>query len=181
MKIAISGKMCSGKSTLAREIANELSQNNPFNETVILSFAGRLKELATELFNYDDNKKDRKLLQDFGEAIRKIDHNAWIRALDKKIKSLPKGTNVIIEDTRLGQELHYCKSNGFLTIRLQIKPEIQRGRILTLYQPDHLDRVNNHSETALDHLIDGFDYVVDVSNEKELQNLKATIVKLSHN
>ena len=45
MKIALSGKICSGKTTTAEYIKRIIPE-----KIEIFSFAGRLKELATELF-----------------------------------------------------------------------------------------------------------------------------------
>ena len=56
MKIAITGKMGSGKSYLADKISNKYG-------FYIASFAGRVKELAKELFNMVG--KDRGLLINF--------------------------------------------------------------------------------------------------------------------
>ena len=52
MKIAITGKMCSGKSTVAQII----KQTN--SEFVIYSFGQKVKDTANDLFNMKE--KDRK-------------------------------------------------------------------------------------------------------------------------
>ena len=57
MKIAICGKMCSGKSTLANYIMRTFPGYQKY------SFAEKVKELCVELF--DMKKKDRPLLIDF--------------------------------------------------------------------------------------------------------------------
>ena len=58
MKLAFIGKICSGKSFLSKQIAD-------IYDCKIFSFASKLKEIASDLF--DMQQKDRKLLQDLGE------------------------------------------------------------------------------------------------------------------
>ena len=70
-KIAITGKMCSGKTT----IANYLIEKN--NQFVKISFADKVKEIATDLFNMKE--KNRYLLQSIGTKMREIDEDVWAR------------------------------------------------------------------------------------------------------
>ena len=65
MKVAICGKICSGKSTLT----DKLMERYP--KLIKKSFAGKIKELAVGLFGMKE--KDRKLLQDIGNNMRLID------------------------------------------------------------------------------------------------------------
>ena len=68
MRIAICGKICSGKSTLA----NALSEN--FNLRKI-SFANPVKMYAKEIF--DMKYKDRKLIQDFAEKMKQANEKVY--------------------------------------------------------------------------------------------------------
>ena len=150
MKIAFSGKIASGKSTTSLFISENIKKCE------IVGFANRLKELTYELFNSDPNKKDRKLLQDFGLKIREVDPNAWVNALDKKIKDKE---NVIVDDLRFPNEFIYLKNKGFILIRLNISPEEQIKRIKLKYPEnweEHIQRINDKSETVLDNY--NFDY-----------------------
>lgn len=151
MKIAISGKITSGKTTTALKIKEKYKQFEIYN------FAGRLKELTAELFDADP--KDRKINQDFGEAVRAIDKLAWIRVIQKRIQDKEF---VIIDDLRTPDEFDFCKKNGFYIIRLNISPEEQKRRMKNLYKEDwktHWERRNRYTETALDDCTD-FDLVV---------------------
>ena len=56
MKIAISGPMCSGKTTIANMLKNQLINAD------IYSFGKKVKDVAYDLFNMDKNVKDRSLL-----------------------------------------------------------------------------------------------------------------------
>ena len=76
MKIAICGKMCSGKTTLANYIMRTFPGYQKY------SFAEKVKELCVELF--DMKKKDRPLLIDFANKMREIDPNVWINQVLKQ-------------------------------------------------------------------------------------------------
>ena len=78
MKIAITGKMCSGKSTLAR-IIKETNSNY-----VIYSFGQKVKDVAKDLFNMKE--KDRSLLTSIGTKMREIDYEVWINYVNHWIE-----------------------------------------------------------------------------------------------
>ena len=65
MKIAITGKMCYGKTT----VANIIKEYD--NEYQIFSFGQKVKDIATDLF--DMQNKDRTLLTSIGQKMREID------------------------------------------------------------------------------------------------------------
>jgi len=159
LKIAISGKITSGKTTTALYIKNKSS------EIVVVNFAGRMKELATELFGFDPTKKDRKLLQDFGSVVREIDENAWVNSLHERTKGMEK---VVIDDLRLPNEYIYVKKQGYITIRLEVSKKTQEKRIKRLYKnyTKHLERIDHYTETALDDY--EFDYIIDANDETKI-------------
>ena len=78
MKIAIIGKMCSGKTTIANLI---YEQNNDYE---IFSFGGKIKELAKELFNMKD--KDRSLIINIASKLREIDEDVWAKYVINQTK-----------------------------------------------------------------------------------------------
>ena len=82
MKIAICGKMCSGKSTLANHIMRTFPGYQKY------SLAKRVKELCVELF--DMKGKDRELLITFANSMRDIDPNVWIKQVLKETKDKEK-------------------------------------------------------------------------------------------
>ena len=98
MKLAIIGKICSGKTTAA-DILIEL--NNDFQK---LSFAGKVKSIAIDLF--DMEKKDRKLLQQIGTYMREIEPDVWANYVVKQSK---KYDYVVIDDLRYKNEYDLLK------------------------------------------------------------------------
>ena len=139
MKIAITGKMCSGKSTLA-QIIKETNQ-----EYVIYSFGLKIKELAKDIFNMKE--KDRTLLTSIGTKMREIDPEVWTNYI---IKQTEKETHCIVDDLRYQNEYDILVKNGFKIIQLNISKENQEKRIKKVYPnnyKDHLDNRNHSSES----------------------------------
>lgn len=143
MKIAITGKICSGKSTLANKLKDKLKLEKH-------SFADKVKKYATEIFEME--YKDRKLIQDFAEKMKELDNNIWIKQLDKEIKDK---THIVIDDLRFENEYKYLKKNNYYIIKLVIDKNQQIKRIEDLYKDkahEHLKRLEHISECNIDKL-----------------------------
>jgi dephospho-CoA kinase len=156
-KIAICGKMCSGKTTLADYI---ISKDERFKKD---SVAAKLKEIATDLFGMKN--KDRNLLINVGKKMREIDVDVWLNYVCEKHK-----TNfVIIDDIRYKNEYKKFKEEGFLIIRIIISKDLQMERLQNTYADswvDHLRNISDPSETNLDDMQYGdFDLVIDTDKE----------------
>lgn len=175
MKIAFSGKICSGKSTSAVYIK---FLDDRFE---IYSFAGRLKELASELFGYTPDQKDRKILQDFGSLVRGLNQNAWINSLNARTQGKEY---IIIDDIRMKNEYIALKEQGYIIIRLEISTDVQIERIKKQYPSNwetHVSRLNHETETGLDDA--HFDYVINTDNLESVTNELRVVynnLKLSH-
>jgi cytidylate kinase len=132
MKIAICGKMCSGKSTLANHIMRH------FDGYQIYSFGQKVKELCVELFNM--KHKDRTLLINFANKMREIDPDVWINQVLRETKDK---NNCIIDDVRYQNEVDALIHDGWKIIQLHIPYEIQTKRIKQVYQEHYVDHLKN--------------------------------------
>ncbi len=152
IKIAIIGKMCSGKTTLSNYIHKYLKEKYNI-QLQSLTFAGKVYDLAYELFDMDPNNKNRKLLQNIGTLMRSIDENVWVKYVMKKSKN----TDVMVEDCRYENEFNALYENGFYLIKIKIDEEYQEERLRRTY-PDtyqqHLDNRGHASETGIDRIED---------------------------
>ena len=170
MRIAFSGKICSGKTTAANIVESMLG----CEATTKLSVASRVKELAIDLFGME--QKDRKLLQVLGQKMKEIDPEVWVRALVKQVNNCGD-KHIVIDDLRFPTELRALRENGFIIIRLEIDPELQLKRIKDTY-PDtwesHVARLDNISETALDTCTD-FDYIFSTTQSVESVGDRTTL------
>ena len=113
VRIPFSGKMQVGKTTSADYLVKKY-------DFVKLSFAGKLKEIAHDLFpeQFEKGEKPRKLLQDLSIKMREIDEDVWARYVIRKDESLPKENNVAIDELRFLNEYEAVKNAGFFVVRI---------------------------------------------------------------
>ena len=168
MKIAITGKMCSGKTTLSHYIC----QIEPRFQ--IFSFGKKVKEVAITLFNMNPSVKDRSLLTSVGQKMREIDADVWVNYIMKQTEGI---NYCLIDDLRYQNEYESLVKNGFKIIQLNISDELQEKRIKEIY-PDnyedhlsartHLSELNNFEWLTSDHPHLSIDSSKDQNDIKEL-------------
>ena len=150
IRIGVVGKMCSGKTTLSNHIKAYLSEKYNI-EMKSLTFAGKVYDIAYDLFDMSREKKDRKLLQQIGSMMRQIDKDIWIKYVMKQAK----GKDVMVEDCRYRNEFEALCEDGFLMIKINIDEEYQAERLKKTY-PDtyeqHLANLTHASEMDIDGL-----------------------------
>jgi cytidylate kinase len=159
MRIALCGKICAGKTHVAKLLANKYNLE-------IFSFAAKIKEIAKDLFSM--KTKDRKLLQQIGDKMREIDENIWIKFLIKQIEGK---NNIVIDDLRLQNELDVLKKNGFTIIRLNIDLDTQLTRLRDIYPETyklHQKRFTHRLETSVNNLTVDYDIL---SDDKTIENI----------
>lgn len=165
--IGIVGKMCSGKSTVAKYLKEEMN-----NEFYLTSFAKKVKELATDLFGMKE--KDRTLLIQIGEKMREIKDTVWI---DYAVNECAKDYYFsVIDDVRHINEFEKLKSNDWKMIKLKISDVLQKKRLMELYPNTyevHMKYLNNVTENAAINLPDEeFDLVINVDEENVFEKVK---------
>jgi adenylate kinase family enzyme len=166
MRIAILGKMCSGKTTTSNFIIDYLKNN----ENIIIkkvSFATKVYDIAYDLF--DMKIKNRELLQSIGTKMREIDEDIWIKYVLKNNKN-----NIIIDDLRYPNELEALKRENFIIIKLELDKDTQLKRLKKCY-PDtyqnHINNMNHESESLMDTMDNSeFDFILK-SDDNILVNL----------
>jgi cytidylate kinase len=142
-RIALCGRICAGKTTLADNLVVE----HGFKR---LSFAAPIKRYAAELFGMTG--KDRALIQDFGQKMREIDNEIWIKLLLHDIESSPEQP-VVVDDLRFWDEYYALKHRGFTIVRLKVGMFEQVRRIHATYgelAEQHLRRLQHESEGYID-------------------------------
>ena len=155
MKIALSGRCGSGKTTVAQYLVEKFADDD--NHRYIRgSFAKGVKDVATKYFRMDPLKKDRALLQKVGVAMREIDSEVWVNTL---LDDLDVGTpsfdkqNIVVDDMRFPNEYVALKRLGFVMVRLEASAKVRKKRI-----PDTYCEGVHISETAIDDF--PFDYTI---------------------
>lgn len=169
MKLAITGQMASGKTSIAKYLVEK------YNFTKF-SFADDVKLYATEIFNMKN--KDRKLLQQFATKMKEIDENIWIKRLDNKIKDI--SDNIIIDDLRYPNEELYLKSKGFKILKLDIDTELQNNRLKNTYINDfnmHIECKNHDSEMHTNFFYYDFYYLININTEQFIFSYIDNLIK----
>ena len=139
MKIAVTGKMCSGKTTLC----NYLCELEP--RFRIFSFGKKVKDVASDLFNMDPQIKDRTLLTSIGQKMREIDKDVWVNYVINQCKDVEY---CLVDDLRYQNEYEALVKNGFKIIQLNISDELQEYRIRNIYPNNYEDHLNNRNHAS---------------------------------
>lgn len=163
MIIGLSGKMGTGKSTLANYIQNSM------HKSAVVKIAGLLYELQDMIYEKLEmvvaGEKDRPLLIALGMRFREMDENFWTSKAMNKAKELSQqGYTVIIDDIRFPNEAKAVEDAGGLLVRIE---GLQRGPNLTV------EAMTSVTETALD--VYPFEYRI-----SNLHNTIATIAQLDN-
>ncbi len=139
MKIAVCGKMASGKTTLA----DWFVEHHDFQK---ISLAAKVKSIAADLFGMVH--KDRRLLQQIGMKMREIREDVWIDYLINH-----DGDNLIVDDVRFINEAEKLKAAGWTILRINIDDELQKERLKVTYPDDwevHWNSRGDSSEAQVD-------------------------------
>jgi cytidylate kinase len=157
MKIAITGKMCSGKSFIANMICQ---LDNSYN---VYSYGQKIKEIAIDLFNM--KTKNRSLIISIAEDMKKQDPDVWANYIMKKIQYK---NNIVIDDLRFQNELDLLSSD-WIIIRLNITNTEQRRRLINLYSDDIQDHLKYLEDISEKNNLDlNKKYrIIDIDTEKE--------------
>ena len=134
MRIAVTGKMCSGKTTLC----NYLCEIEPRFQ--IFSFGKKVKDVASDLFQMDPLVKDRTLLTSIGQKMREINKDVWVNYVVQQCKDVEY---CLVDDLRYQNEYEALVKNGFKIIQLNISDELQEERIKNIYPLNYFDHLNN--------------------------------------
>lgn len=175
MKIAISGKMCAGKSFITNALMKYFNNNIKKNFNKI-SFADDVYYIARNMFGMTE--KNRVLLTSIATKMREIDNDVWAKSTILRVNKLE---NVIIDDLRFLNELQLLKKNKFFLIRINISKELQLQRLKKTYPntyQQHLEKINHQSEIALDNIpIKNFDLVFNINSKEDSINIPQKIIE----
>jgi dephospho-CoA kinase len=172
-KIALTGKLRSGKS----EVGNYLYIRHSFDE---FAFGNALKRTVNEVFPWAVGpNKPRALLQNFGQLMRSIDENVWIKHVERAINGTidfrvsmgAEAIGIVITDLRQPNEYEWARTEGYTIIRVTSPDEVRIGRAIAA--GDDFSVHDLAHETELD--IDNFDVDYTVENNGTVDELKEKI------
>jgi dephospho-CoA kinase len=173
VKIALCGKLRAGKD----EVANHLGIKYGFDR---IAFGDSLKKNAHAVFPWvSEFSKPRALYQNFGQLMRQIDEDIWIKHVERAIKGhidfrVGMGADqigIVVTDVRQQNEVDWCQANGFTLIRVTAPDEVRIGRAIEAGDDFNVHDLAHETELA----IDGFDVDYDVMNNGTVDDLKRKI------
>lgn len=171
-KICLCGRMRSGKDT----VAHHLYIRYMFDK---VAFGDALKRLAHETFpDVGVLSKPRALYQQFGQLMREIDPDVWVKHVERRIegtinyrKSTDDHIGVVITDLRQPNEYAWAKANGFTIIRvtapdqLRMDRAVEAGDDFTVHDFAH--------ETELH--VDSFEVDFEIVNDGTVEELESKV------
>ncbi|ACV61748.1 hypothetical protein Dtox_0843 [Desulfofarcimen acetoxidans DSM 771] len=110
MRIAVTGKMRSGKDTVGDYLVRQHRFKN-------FAFGDAIRSICQELFPEALAKgKPRYLYQAVGQGMRTIESDVWINNLFKQIDKESPETNLVVTDLRQQNEYKALKQHGFIIV-----------------------------------------------------------------
>jgi hypothetical protein len=176
--VAISGRICSGKSTVAQALVDHygytrLSIASPIKilaecaRVQAFEYAGHILELIcppgiklsalagryaqlceTHVVELSSGAKPRAFLQDLGLELREYDEDIWINALLRR--AADSETPVVVDDLRYWNEAVALRRSHWVLLRCYADEQTLRARRKVLYPGMDAIRLDHPSEHALD-------------------------------
>ncbi len=167
MQIAVTGRMGSGKTTIAELLSDEYNY-----KTVRIS--GKLKKIIREL----ELPYERDVLQQTGDFFRKFDEIVWVRQAIKESKVLLKqgAPGIVIDDVRYKNEQRALVEADFILIRVVAPVKERKERIILRdgieITNEDWKRWSNHP-TELE--IESISVTEEIENSSTINNFKEII------
>lgn len=161
LKIAVCGKIRSGKDTVAEHLVKE-------HKFTRFAFSEGVVKVGRVLFPnaFEGGKKPRKLLQAIGQYMRNIDPNIWIDYTFRQMEYV-NANFTVISDLRQPNELLALKEDGFFIVRVNALDETRLQRAIAA--GDDFEEKDMKHETE-QHL-DSFPVDYEIYNDGTLEEL----------
>lgn len=145
MKLGFIGRMCSGKSTLAKYMVEKYGYEK-------YSCASALKSIAKDIGMIG---KDRTLLQNLGYSIRKYNNCFFSDIIQKDVHGKEF---VVVDDVRYIEEYQALKNEGFIFIKLCMFDDVRFQRMMDMGLNINKSEIYHDSENQIDML--PYDYII---------------------
>lgn len=181
INIALTGKMRSGKDTVAKQLIKAFEDDNS-TRVVMFGFGDALKEYAQELFpnKFANGQKPRYLYQWFGQTMRIQDEDIWVRmAADninhsKSFSSLFKKVINVITDLRQPNEYQFCKDNNFVIVKVECDDAVRLERMKAINDQFDITDLTHETEGYIDTFEADYTITTTHTNEEEcMERVKA--------
>ncbi|OAA90882.1 AAA family ATPase [Clostridium ljungdahlii] len=168
MRIAMVGKMRSGKDTVADLITLRCNCKH-------IAFADGITKVIQICFpEAFMQEKPREHYQFIGQQLRKLNPNVWVNYADRTIKDLGSITSIIITDCRQSNEEEYLRRNGFFIVKVVADDKVRLDRIAKAGESVTDEQFYHDTEKQVD-LIEA-DYVIE--NNGTLAEMEKKVERL---
>jgi dephospho-CoA kinase len=173
IKIAFTAKLRAGKDTAAQHLHIRYGFDK-------VAFGDALKRTVNDVFPWVTGpNKPRALLQQYGQLMRQIDGDVWIKhaeravngAIDFRVSTGVERVGVVITDVRQQNEVDWCRENGFTLIRLTAPGEDRIARAIAAGDDFSVHDLTHETELA----IDGFAVDAEIVNDGSIDDLKRKV------
>lgn len=168
MKIAVTGKMRSGKDTFANVLIDQYHFEE-FKFSTGITATMRLLFPEALLLG-----KQREYYQTIGQSMRGLESEVWIKYTHRLIEARKDKGNVIITDLRQSNEAEYLRRNGYTIVKIEAPKETRIHRIQSSGDIFSMDMLNHETELSVDDI--KADYTI--TNNKTIPSLELEAVKL---
>ena len=182
--IAIFGRFCAGKTTLATELADSYGY-------VPVSMAANMKWIVKQVYGTIDKSEQvnvitqdgdvreitiRQALQGVGERMKEIDRDFWLKWFLSDCEAIPPDYPLVMDDARMLFEADVLRERGWLLVRLTVPEGVRAERHLKLYGRYPTDIEKNHpTETQ----VDGITPDIDLDGTRPAEELADILVAYS--
>ncbi|MFX0207890.1 MAG: AAA family ATPase [Candidatus Hodarchaeota archaeon] len=170
-KIAITGRMGSGKTTVANLLAPHGFKRR--------SIAKKIREIVQDI----GLPETREILQETGRFYRQWDGLVWVRIVARQAQEdAQKGLKTTVDDVRFMNEVTLLRSEGFLIVRLQVPSELRKDRIQRRDDIEIAEEVwKKWQDHPTEQEIDQIDPDIEIDNSYSLKELMRKIQDLIKN
>lgn len=161
LKIAVCGKMRSGKDT----VSDYLVKEHKFTK---FAFSDGIHKVGRLLFprEFYGAEKPRKLLQDIGQHMRRVDPNIWVGFTFQQIEYV-NANFIVISDLRQPNEWQALKEDGFFIVRVNASDETRLERSIAAGDNFTIHDMQHETEQHIDSFLVDFD----IQNDGTLEEL----------
>jgi dephospho-CoA kinase len=177
VKIAFTAKLRAGKDTAAHHLHIKYGFDK-------VAFGDALKRNVNEAFPwvYGPNKP-RALLQQYGQLMREIDPQIWVKHVERKVNGTidfrvstgAERIGIIISDLRQQNEYDWCRQNGYTIIRVTAPDEDRLWR--AKLAGDDFNEADLEHETESH--IDGFAVDYEIHNDGSVDDLQRKVDEIT--
>ena len=166
MKIALFGKIRSGKDTVGKILIDEYGFNR-------VAFGDGIGEIITKYFPEAwEGGKPRRHYQFIGQQLRVLNEDVWINYLLKKAEVIEG--NIVVTDGRQLNEAKRLKEEGYLIVRVTTNSDIRLARMKALGDVFNAEDLEHETELNVDLISTD----VEIFNNGTLEELKDNIQNL---